>query len=251
MSDLGLVSIIMPLYNSEKFLSSAIESVISQTYKNWELILIDDKSTDNSLQKAMQHMKQDSRIKLIELQDNSGPAIARNTGIKAAKGKYIAFLDSDDMWLPEKLELQIKFMNERNTNFSYTAYRKIDEDGENRGIVSVPESITYNKLLNTNIIGCLTAIYNAEKLGKIYMPNIIKRQDYALWLKILKKEVQAFGLNIPLAIYRVRKNSVSSNKLKAAFYQWKIYREIEQLNIIKSLYHFINYMYYGFMKYRI
>ena len=155
------------------------------------------------------------------------------------------------MWMPEKLELQIKFMNERNASFSYTAYKKIDEDGENRGIVSVPESITYNKLLNTNIIGCLTAVYNAEKLGKVYMPNIIKRQDYALWLKILKNEGQAFGLNVPLAVYRVRKNSVSSNKFRAAVYQWKIYREIEEINLLKSLYHFINYMYYGFKKYKI
>ncbi len=251
MSDLGLVSIIMPLYNSEKFLSSSIESVVKQTYKNWELIIVDDRSTDNSLQKAIEYMKKDNRIKIIKLQENSGPAIARNTGIEAANGKFIAFLDSDDMWLPDKLELQLNFMRKTNASFSYTAYKKVNEDGEYRGIVSVPESVTYKKLLNTNVIGCLTAIYNCENLGKIYMPNIIKRQDYALWLKILKKEVQAFGLNIPLAIYRVRKNSVSSNKLKAAFYQWKIYREIEQLNIIKSIYHFINYVYYGFMKYRI
>ena len=251
MSDLGLVSIIMPLYNSEKFLSSSIESVVKQTYKNWELIIVDDRSTDNSLQKAIEYMKKDNRIKIIKLQENSGPAIARNTGIEAANGKFIAFLDSDDIWLPDKLELQLNFMRKTNASFSYTAYKKVNEDGEYRGIVSVPESVTYKKLLNTNVIGCLTAIYNCENLGKIYMPNIIKHEDYALWLKILKKEVQAFGLNIPLAIYRVRKNSVSSNKLKAAFYQWKIYREIEQLNIIKSIYHFINYVYYGFMKYRI
>lgn len=251
MSDLGAVSIIMPLYNSEIFLPLAIKSVINQTYKNWELLIIDDKSTDNSLQIAKEYTERDCRIKVIELQNNSGPAIARNTGIQVAKGKYIAFLDSDDMWMPEKLELQIKFMNERNASFSYTAYKKIDEDGENRGIVSVPESITYNKLLNTNIIGCLTAVYNAEKLGKVYMPNIIKRQDYALWLKILKNEGQAFGLNVPLAVYRVRKNSVSSNKFRAAVYQWKIYREIEEINLLKSLYHFINYMYYGFKKYKI
>ena len=251
MSDLGLVSIIMPLYNSEKFLSSSIESVVKQTYKNWELIIVDDRSTDNSLQKAIEYMKKDNRIKIIKLQENSGPAIARNTGIEAANGKFIAFLDSDDMWLPDKLELQLNFMRKTNASFSYTAYKKVNEDGEYRGIVSVPESVTYKKLLNTNVIGCLTAIYNCENLGKIYMPNIKKRQDYALWLKILKKEEQAYGLNIPLAIYCVRNASVSSNKFKAASYQWKIYRDIEKINILKSLYHFINYMYYGFMKYRI
>lgn len=251
MSDFGLVSIITPLYNCEQFLPLTIDSVINQTYKNWELIIVDDMSTDNSLQKAMQYAQQDSRIRVIELKEKGGPAAARNKGIEVANGKYIAFLDSDDLWLPEKLEVQLKFMNDKNINFSYTAYKKIDEDGTYRGVVSVPERITYDELLNTNVIGCLTAMYDAEKLGKMYMPNIMKRQDYALWLKILKKEGQAFGLNVPLAIYRVRKGSVSSNKLKAAIYQWKIYREIEQINIFKSIYHFVNYMYYGFMKYRI
>ena len=143
MSDLGLVSIIMPLYNSEKFLSSSIESVVKQTYKNWELIIVDDRSTDNSLQKAIEYMKKDNRIKIIKLQENSGPAIARNTGIEAANGKFIAFLDSDDMWLPDKLELQLNFMRKTNASFSYTAYKKVNEDGEYRGIVSVPESVTY------------------------------------------------------------------------------------------------------------
>ncbi len=251
MNDIGLVSIITPLYNSEKFLPYTIESVINQTYKNWELLIVDDMSTDNSLQIAMQYAQCDSRIKVIQLKENSGPAIARNVAIEAAKGKYIAFLDSDDLWLPTKLENQLKFMNDKNISFSYTAYKKIDEDGTYRGIIWVPERITYNKLLDTNVIGCLTAIYDAEKLGKIYMPNIAKRQDYALWLKILKKEKQAFGINVPLAVYRVRKGSVSSNKFKAAFYQWKIYREIEQISVFKSMYHFVKYVYYGFMKYKI
>lgn len=251
MESMGKVSIITPLYNCENFISSTIESVLRQTYTDWEMIIIDDKSTDSSLQKAKVYAQQDDRIKVIEMKENSGAAIARNTGIEKSNGKYIAFLDSDDLWLPKKLENQVKFMSDNEIAFSYTAYKKINEDGTYRGIVSVPESVTYNDLLNTNSIGCLTAMYDVSKLGKLYMPNIAKRQDYVLWLKILKNEKQAFGFNIPLAIYRVRNESISSDKLEAARYQWMVYREIEQLNLFESIYRFINYGYYGFKKYMV
>lgn len=249
MKDVGTVSIITPLYNCEKFISCTIESVLQQTYTNWEMIIVDDKSTDRSLQKAKYYARKDSRIKIIQSDKNNGAAIARNRAIKESNGHYIAFLDSDDLWLPNKLEYQVMFMFNNKITFSYTAYKKIDEDETNRGVVSVPQSVTYYDLLNTNIIGCLTAMYDASKLGKLYMPNIARRQDYALWLKILRKEGEAFGLDIPLAVYRVRDNSISSNKLKAAAYQWKVYRDIEQLNLFKSIHHFINYSYHGFKKY--
>lgn len=251
MESMGKVSIITPLYNCENFISSTIESVLRQTYTDWEMIIIDDKSTDSSLQKAESYVQQDPRIRIIELKKNSGAAVARNTGIKESNGKYLAFLDSDDLWLPKKLEYQVKFMYDNDIAFSYTAYRKMDEDETYRGIVSVPENVTYNDLLNANSIGCLTAMYDVSKLGKLYMPNIAKRQDYVLWLKILKNEKQAFGLNIPLAVYRVRNESISSDKLKAARYQWMVYREIEELNLFESMYHFINYGYYGFKKYMV
>lgn len=246
-----VVSIITPIYNCEQFLQETIKSVLEQTYTKWELILIDDCSTDNSLSIAEEAAKKDNRIRVIRLDQNSGPAIARNTGIEKAKSKYIAFLDSDDMWLPNKLEKQISFMEENQIPFTYTAYEKIDEDGSLRGIISVPEKVTYKELLNTNVIGCLTAIYNTEQLGKVYMPNIRKRQDYGLWLKILKKGIIAYGINEPLARYRVRRDSVSSNKLKAAQYQWKIYRQVEKLGYIRSIYHFISYAYHGYKKHMI
>lgn len=246
-----LVSIITPLYNCETFIAATIESVLAQTYENWEMLIVDDKSSDNSLQIARLYAKQEKRIKITELDKNSGAAIARNTAIKSANGRYIAFLDSDDLWMEDKLEIQIKYMVEKDISFTYTAYDKMDENGNFRGRISVPTRVTYDDLLNTNSIGCLTAIYDVKRLGKMYMPNIKRRQDYALWLKLLKVEEQAFGLDIPLAGYRVRNNSISSNKLRATLYQWRVYRDIEQLNLFKSIYHLINYSYYGFKKYRI
>lgn len=245
----NLISIITPSYNSEKFISKTIESVLSQTYTNWEMIIVDDCSPDNSNEIIEEYCKKDSRVKLIKLEKNSGPARARNTAIKEAKGRYIAFLDADDLWLPDKLEKQIKFMNENNLSFTYSAYKLIDEEDNDLGVFIPREELTYEDILKTNDIGCLTAIYDTEKLGKVYMPNILKRQDYGLWLKILKEIKETKGIVEPLAIYRIRKNSVSSNKLKAAIYQWKIYREVEQLNLIKSLYYFTHYIWNGIKKY--
>lgn len=247
----NIVSIITPLYNSSEFLEDTIRSVINQSYQKWEMIIVDDCSADNSFEIVQQIAKHEKRIKLIRLQSNQGAAIARNIAIENAIGDFIAFLDSDDLWEPKKLEKQINFMTEKDVYFCYSAYNKIDEDGTYRGKVKVPNKVTYNQLLNTNVIGCLTAIYNANVLGKIYMPNIRKRQDYALWLKILKKGINAYGINEPLATYRVRNNSISSNKLIAAKYQWQIYRRIEKINFVKSVYHFLHYAYYGYKKYRI
>lgn len=246
-----LVSIITPVYNAEKYIEDTINSVLNQNYCNWELFLVDDCSTDNSMIILEEFAKKDNRIKIIQLKENSGAATARNVGIERAKGRYIAFLDSDDIWMSNKLEVQINFMKENDISFSYTNYMKFDEDGTERGIVKIPARVTYNELLKSNIIGCLTAVYDAHKIGKIYMPNIRKRQDYALWLKILRKNIDGYGINKVLAKYRVRENSVSSNKLKAALYQWRIYRQIEKLGLFKSLYYFINYAYYGFKKYKL
>ena len=246
---MDLISIITPSYNSEKFISQTIESVLSQTYQNWEMIIVDDKSPDNSNIIIEKYIKQDKRIKLIKLNQNSGPAVARNLAIKEAKGRYIAFLDADDVWYPDKLEKQIAFMKENNLVFTYSAYELIDENNNSIGKFVPPSFITYESMLKTCSVGCLTAIYDTKKLGKIFMPIIDKRQDYGLWLKILKKIKVTKGLNETLAKYRIRKNSVSSNKLKAAKYQWKIYREIENLNLIKSIYYFLHYAYNGIKKY--
>lgn len=244
------VTIIMPSYNSENFIIESIESVLAQTYSNWELIIVDDCSPDDSNKIIAKYIDSDSRIKLIKLEKNSGPAVARNTAIEAANGRYIAFLDSDDVWLPNKLEKQIKFMQDNDLAFTYSSYKLVGEDNEDLGLFITKDKISYFDMLKTCSVGCLTAIYDTEKIGKQYMPLILKRQDYGLWLKILKLIGETRGILEPLATYRIRKNSVSSNKVKAAKYQWKIYREIEKLSFLKSLYYFVFYAYNGVTKYK-
>jgi len=234
-----LVSIITPLYDSEEFISRTIESVLSQKYKNWEMIIIDDCSNDNGVNIVKKYKKNNKQIKLVQLSKNSGAAVARNKGIKKANGKYIAFLDSDDLWHPEKLEKQISFMKKKDYAFTYTNYQKMTESGDLTGVtVKSPSKLDYKKALHTNYIGCLTAIYNAKKLGKLYMPEIRKRQDYGLWLKILKR-VNGYGLDENLAYYRVRDNSVSANKFNLIKYNWKLYRDIENLSLVRSFYYIL------------
>ena len=244
------VSIITPSFNSKKFISQTIESVLNQTYRNWEMIIVDDVSPDNSNEIIEEYTQKDSRIKLIKLEQNSGPAVARNRAIEEAKGRFIAFLDADDLWHKEKLEKQLTFMEQNDVAFTFSSYDLIDEDGNALGTFKTKEQVSYNDLLKTNPIGCLTAIYDTEKLGKVYMPNILKRQDYGLWLKILKQVGTTKGMPEVLATYRILKNSVSSNKLKAAKYQWKIYMQVEKIGFWKSVYYFSQYAYYGLRKYK-
>lgn len=236
-----LVSIITPLYNSSLFLKETLQSVLAQTYDNWEMIIVDDCSNDGSYEMAVQHAEFDSRFKVIRLAKNSGPAVARNKAIEAAGGRYIAFLDSDDLWLPEKLERQVRFMRDNDFDFTYTSYNRMTEPGELIAITNAPVSVQYEDLLKTCPIGCLTVIYDSEKVGKQFMPVINKRQDYALWLKLLKITKRAYGLNEVLASYRMRNSSVSSNKFHAASYQWLVYRKLEKLSLTKSLYVFSFY----------
>ena len=247
----SLVSIIMPSYNSVKFIPTTIESVLNQTYQNWEMIIVDDMSSDNSNDIINDFIQQDSRIKLIKLDKNSGPAIARNRAIKEAKGRYIAFLDSDDLWTPDKLSKQISFMQEHDVALSYTGYYRIaEESAEIIDKIHVPEKVDYSELLKQNIIGCLTAIYDTQKIGKVYMPDVRKRQDFGLWLNILKKVPYAYGVDEPLAYYRVRTASVSSNKILASTYNWKLYREVEKLPLHKAIYYFGWYTYRSLLKYK-
>ncbi len=246
-----LVSIIMPNYNSDLFIAESIESIFAQTYENWELILVDDLSTDNSINVIETLIADDKRIKLIKLSKNSGPAVARNIAIKESKGRYIAFLDSDDLWMPEKLSKQLIFMQKHNITLSFTSYYHIEEDSETIiNSIRVPSKVDYNELLKKNIIGCLTVMLDTEKLGKVYMQDIRKRQDYALWLGILKKVPYAYGLDEMLGYYRVRANSVSSNKILASKYNWKLYREIEKLPLHKAIYYFGWYTYKSILKYK-
>ncbi|ALZ64655.1 Putative teichuronic acid biosynthesis glycosyltransferase TuaG (plasmid) [Bacillus cereus] len=244
-----LVSIVTPSYNASSFIKETIQSVQSQTYKNWEMIIIDDVSKDNTCELIKEEIKKDNRIRLIELQENGGPAIARNTGITNAKAKYVAFLDSDDLWLPEKLEKQLAFMQKNDIAFSFTSYQIMNQDGSPTDkAVHVPEKINYGGLLKNTIIGCLTVMLDIEKLGKVQMPNIRTRQDTATWLKILKQGHYAYGLDEILSKYRKVENSISSKKFKMAKMNWKLYREIEGLSIPKSAWCFVNYALNGVVK---
>ncbi|TYB96326.1 MAG: glycosyltransferase family 2 protein [Kosmotoga sp.] len=244
-----LVSIITPLYNSKKFIADTLESVINQSYTNWEMLIVDDCSTDNGAKIVKKYSQNDNRIKYFKQNINKGPAKTRNKAIKLANGRYIAFLDSDDLWKKNKLKKQLEYMKNNDFAFTFTRYQKINENGEKKGHISVPKKVNYKELLKHNVIGCLTAMYDIRAIGKVYMPDILRRQDYGLWLRILKKVKYAYGLDENLAYYRVRKNTVSSNKIKAAQYQWKIYRSVENLNLLKSMYYFSHYAIKGIIKY--
>lgn len=245
-----LVSVVTPSHNCSAFISETIQSVLNQSFLGWELIVVDDCSTDKSVELIQFFVNLDSRIKLIQLTNNSGAAVARNTAISAAKGRYIAFLDSDDLWLPDKLEKQLVFMQKSNYPFSYTAYDKIDQYGKRFGHVGVPDMVSYTDLLMIPSIGCLTAMYDTEYFGKVFMPMIRKRQDLGLWLCLLKKTDYAYGLNENLALYRVRKDSISANKVDAARFTWRLYRKVEGLNLIKSGYYFTFYAISGLFRHK-
>lgn len=234
----SLVSIIIPSYNSYDFIHKTIDSVINQTYPNWEMIIVDDVSPDNSNEIIEEYIRKDDRIKLIMLEKNSGPAVARNRAIEEARGRYIAFLDADDLWKPEKLEKQIKFMQEKDCALSYSAYETMSEDGVKLNtVISPPNILTYTELLKSNRIGCLTAMYDTNKIGKVYMPLMKKRQDFGLWLKILKMTDAAYGMSEVLGTYRLMSNSVSSNKLDLLKYNYSLFREHQGFSVIKSLYY--------------
>ncbi|WKV08014.1 glycosyltransferase family 2 protein [Thermoanaerobacterium sp. CMT5567-10] len=231
------VSIIIPVYNAEKFIAETIKSVLHQTYTNWEMILVDDYSSDDSQKIINCFAQKDNRIKYIRLEKNCGAAVARNTGLEIAKGRYIAFLDSDDLWEPNKLEKQIKFMEENKIGFSFTSYRLIDEEGNDLNkIVTVPNKVNYNNLLKNTIIGCLTVMIDKNIIGDFRMPLVRAGQDTATWLSILRRGFEAYGINEPLAKYRKVSGSISSNKIKALKRSWNIYKNIEKLPLPKLCY---------------
>ncbi|MDX7704046.1 glycosyltransferase family 2 protein [Aeromonas caviae] len=244
-----LVSIIMPTYNSASTISEAINSVILQRYTNWELIVTDDCSTDDTKDILINYVKNDSRIKFLCNQVNSGAGFSRNRSIDAAKGKYIAFLDADDLWLENKLSNQISFMEKNGYLFSFSSYQKFSKDGDG-GVVVAPSSVTYQQLLYGNVIGCLTAVYNAEVLGKKKMPLIRKRQDMGLWLTLLKECDAAYSLPDVLAKYRTD-TGMTQNKINTAKYQWEFYRTVVQLNLFKSSWYFCWYALNGLLKHRV
>ncbi|BCB05758.1 glycosyltransferase family 2 protein [Bacillus sp. KH172YL63] len=243
------VSIITPTYNSEAYIKGTIDSVKNQTHQNWELIIVDDCSTDRTRDILNQEVDSDERIKVFFLESNSGAAVARNTAMKKAKGPYIAFLDADDQWLPKKLEKQIQFMEDNHYAFTFTQYSIMDQSGKDTGkIIEIPEEIDYHGLLKNTIIGFLTVMINVEKTGSVEMPNIRTRQDYAFELSILKKGFKAYGLKETLSKYRVVKGSISSNKVKAAKRNWQVYRKIEKLSLPYSIWCFLNYAFFAMKK---
>lgn len=232
----GLVSVITPTYNCASFIGETIESVLNQSYTRWEMIIVDDCSSDHTEEIVSQY--KDVRIKYKKLEHNSGAAVARTEAMNMAEGQYIAFCDSDDLWTPDKLERQLRFMKENGHDFSCTAYEQIDERGNCIGrIMKPPKKCDYNRLLLDCPVGNSTVMYDVSKMGKFEVPNIRKRNDDALWLQMLKKERYIWGMDDVLARYRIRQNSISSNKLKVIRYHWVLYREIEHLSVSRSLFH--------------
>lgn len=247
----NLVSIITPTYNSAKFIAETIQSVQNQSYNNWEMIIVDDKSVDNTTAIIAQFSSQDQRIKLFQMTSNSGPAKARNVGIANAMGKYMTFLDADDLWFTDFIKNSIDTIKKTAVPFVFSSYKRSNENLE--FIYSdfiVPQQVNYTDILKSNSISCLTAFLDVEVLGKKSMPDILKRQDMGLWLQYLKEIPFAYGIQEPQAIYRIRENSLSRDKSKLLKYQWQFYREVEYLNMVQSLYYIVHWAVRGFMKYR-
>jgi len=243
----GLVSVIMPAYNSEVFISESIQSVIDQTYANWELLVIDDASSDTTKEIVEKFSSKDSRIRLLENSTNSGAHHSRNRGIRAAVGNYIAFLDADDLWKPKKLKKQLKVLSKPNIAACFSSYELIDEKGShlNQVIEALPV-LHYEKLLKANYVGNLTGIYSVDILGKIYCPDILKRQDWALWLKVLEEGGPMEGIEESLAFYRKRNNSISTNKIEMLKYNFSVYRSVLNYGFFKSIWRMVIFLYEQF-----
>ena len=234
----ALVSVVMPTYNCADFIEESIRSVQGQTHGEWELSVIDDCSTDDTRERVERIAASDPRVHYHLLESNSGAAVARTLGMELARGRFIAFLDSDDLWRPDKLALQLDFLNRTAGTIVCSAYDQIDEAGRSLGRVLSPKKrADYNAVLLTCPIGNSTVLYDADALGKFVVPNIRKRNDDALWLQMLKKEKYILGMPDVLMSYRVRANSISANKLSLIRYHWILYRDIEHLSIARSAAH--------------
>jgi len=248
--DEQLVSIITSCFNSEKYISQAIESVLAQTYQHWEMLIVDDCSVDNSVLIINRYLEKDKRIKLFVNGKNSkSPVEPRNIGIKNARGRYIAFLDSDDIWLPTKLENQMKKFTEDNIAIVFSYYEKISEKGKRKNrIIFSPHIVIYKELLKGDCIGFSTAIYDNEKCRKKYFENI-GAEDFAFWLSMLRSGFIAINTKTVEVLYRIRTGSLSSKKIKAAKWTWDIYRKVLDFSVFKSVFYFIFYMITATYKY--
>lgn len=242
----------MPNYNCGKFIEETIKSVLSQTYENWELLIVDDCSTDNSVDIIKKYCEKDKRIKLFLNEVNSGAAAVRNWALREAKGRWIAFLDSDDLWLSQKLEKQLEFMNNNKYSFSYTAYEQLNEDGKPLNIkVSGPQKLTKKKMFRYCYPGCLTVIYDCTQTGLVQIPNEIGNgdNDYALWLKVVRS-CECYFLNEVLSYYRVRGNSLShkSNKIKLMKNSYQLFRVSENRSALGAWFCMLRNIWFGIWK---
>jgi glycosyltransferase involved in cell wall biosynthesis len=248
----GLVSIITPMYNGERFVGDTINSVLNQTYSNWEIIVIDDGSKDKGPEKVKAYADKDSRINIFS-QANGGSAAARNNGIRRAKGQYISLLDADDTWNPDFLEKQIKLMNDKKALLVYSSHTRIDENSkEILKPFIVPEKITYDDLLKSCYISCLTGLYDTSVYGKVYLREDMKslRDDYVYWLEIIKKVKIAYGNKEVIANYRILNSSASRKKSKVIIPHFKVLYKVEKLGLVKSLYYLSNWAFISYFKYR-
>ena len=244
-----LVSIVMPSYNTASYIVKSIQSVINQTYSKWELLIVDDGSTDTT-DEIIKPFLNDKRIRYWKNKENSGPAFSRNLALREAKGRWIAFLDSDDMWLPGKLEKQIAFMETHGYHFSYTNYCEIDEDGNRNGItITGPKKITRTGFFNYCWPGCLTVMYDADAVGLIQISDIRKNNDYAMWLKVCRK-AECYLFNEELALYRRgRHGSVSSHSFTTMIgWHYKLFREAEKQGYLASFFNTVRNMTFGLYK---
>ncbi len=245
-----LVSIIMPCHNGEKYIKEAIKSVISQTYWNWELLIVDDNSTDNSVKIIQSFSMEEPRIRLLFNNINTGyPSTPRNIALKEARGEIIAFLDCDDIWLSSKLEKQIPIFKNCKCAVVFSYYEKINENGDVCSkIIKSPNVVSYKYLLNGDCIGNLTGMYDTRKVGKVFQKEI-HAEDYLMWLEILRKGYIAINTNTVEAQYRITSASTSANKIKSALWNWNIYKKELKLNFILALFHFFKYSIKGIIKY--
>lgn len=258
----GLVSVVVAAKNVDRYVGIAIESVLAQDYQRWELLVIDDHSGDRTAEIILSYAAKDPRVKYLPMRGSATGLVAvRNHGIRQAQGRYIAFLDGDDIWTSKKLSIQLAAMESRSAAVCYCGYRKMYDDGTvGSGVVAVPETISYKELLKSNVIGASTAIFDTKAVGKVTMPEIATEsayyfEDYARWLRIAGKLAKGadalIGINEPLVIYRVRKGSISQHKWRAARYTWRVYRRIEGIPLHSALYNFCHYAARGFRKYLI
>lgn len=246
--EVELVSIITPCYNSERFIAETYQSIKQQSYSNWEWIIVDDCSTDNSVQTI--YSFNDDRIKLIVQKSNQGAASARNLALSKAKGRYMTFIDSDDLWLPKFLETTINYLKRENESLVYTSYKRVDENLKPllEDFIAI-DKVDYERILYNCPIPMLTSVYDSSVMGIVEFPKVELREDHAMWIHLLKKIKYARAIEEPLAIYRIRENSVSRNKLNIALRQYDVYRKFLKMNFLQSSYYTFFWALNGLKKY--